>query len=82
MEFLRSFLRRRFAGKPLEALGNVGCFLRLVSYVDNRFTRKCEAFCSPFNERAIVVPINSHQCFIIFDFHLQNVAHILSCKVG
>ena len=31
MEFLRSFLRRHLAGKPMEASPNVGCFLRLVS---------------------------------------------------
>ena len=30
MEFLRSFLRRHFAGKPLVASRNVGCFLRLL----------------------------------------------------
>ena len=29
MEFLRSFLRRHFGGKPVLALRNVGCFLRL-----------------------------------------------------
>ena len=30
MEFLRSFLRRHLAGKPLVASLNVGCFLRLL----------------------------------------------------
>ena len=30
MEFLRSFLRRHFAGKPEVASPNVGCFLRLA----------------------------------------------------
>ena len=30
MEFLRSFLKRHLAGKPLVALPNVGCFLRLL----------------------------------------------------
>ena len=30
MEFLRSFLRLHFAGKPLVASRNVGCFLRLL----------------------------------------------------
>ena len=30
IEFLRSFLRRHFAGKPVAALPNVGCFLRLL----------------------------------------------------
>ena len=29
MEFLRSFLRRHFAGKPVVVSPNVGCFLRL-----------------------------------------------------
>ena len=29
MEFLSSFLRRHFAGKPVVASRNVGCFLRL-----------------------------------------------------
>ena len=32
MEFLRSFLRRHFAGKPVVALPNVGCFLRLKTH--------------------------------------------------
>ena len=31
MEFLRSFLRRHFAGKPVVASPNVSCFLRLTS---------------------------------------------------
>ena len=31
MEFLRSFLRRHLAGKPVVASPNVGCFLRLVN---------------------------------------------------
>ena len=30
MEFLRSFLRRHFARKPVAASRNIGCFLRLV----------------------------------------------------
>ena len=30
MEFLYSFLRRHFAGKPVVASRNVGCFLRLL----------------------------------------------------
>ena len=30
MEFLRSFLRRHFAGKPFVASRKVGCFLRLI----------------------------------------------------
>ena len=30
MEFLKSFLRRYFAGKPVVASRNVGCFLRLA----------------------------------------------------
>ena len=30
MEFLYSFLRRHFAGKPVMASRNVGCFLRLL----------------------------------------------------
>ena len=29
MEFLRSFLRRHFAGKPVVRLGNVACFLKI-----------------------------------------------------
>ena len=36
MEFLRSFLRRDLAGKPVVASPNVGCFLRLPQ------TRKLE----------------------------------------
>ena len=31
MEFLRSFLRRHLAGKPVVASPNVGCFLRLLN---------------------------------------------------
>ena len=30
MEFLSSFLKRDFAGKPVAASQNVGCFLRLT----------------------------------------------------
>ena len=30
MEFLRSFLRRHLAGKPLVELPNVSCFLKLT----------------------------------------------------
>ena len=30
MEFLRSVLRRHFAGKPVLSSRNVGCFLRLL----------------------------------------------------
>ena len=30
MEFLRSFLKRHLAGKPLVASPNVGCFLNLL----------------------------------------------------
>ena len=30
MEFLRSFLRRHFAGESVVASRNVGCFLRLI----------------------------------------------------
>ena len=30
MDFLRLFLRRHFAGKPVLGSRNVGCFLRLV----------------------------------------------------
>ena len=35
-EFLRSFLRRHFASKPVVASRNVGCFLRLVQDLDPR----------------------------------------------
>ena len=36
MEFLRSFLRRHLAGKPVEASLNVGCFLRLNKQITTR----------------------------------------------
>ena len=36
MEFLRLFLRRHFAGEPVEASPNVSCFLRLIVF--KRFT--------------------------------------------
>ena len=42
MEFLRSFLRRRLAGKLVVASPNVGCFLRLVN-----LTRKKVTFLGP-----------------------------------
>ena len=32
MEFLRSFLRRHLAGKPVVASRNIGCFRRLSSF--------------------------------------------------
>ena len=41
MEFLRSFLRRYTAGKPVEASPNVGCFLRLTLF-SNLFIRNVE----------------------------------------
>ena len=34
MEFLRSFLRRHFAAKPVVASRNVGSFLRPLSRID------------------------------------------------
>ena len=37
MEFLRSFLRRHLAGKPVIASPNVGCFLRLVTFMKRLF---------------------------------------------
>ena len=36
MEFLSSFLRRHFAGKPMVTTRNVGCLLRLVMYFYSR----------------------------------------------
>ena len=46
MEFLRSFLRRHLAGKPVVASPNVSCFLRLgfVQYFSNanKFVRISE----------------------------------------
>ena len=35
MDFLRSFLRRHLAGKPVVASPNVDCFLRLLNYWHN-----------------------------------------------
>ena len=37
MEFLRSFLRRHLAGKPVVASPNVGCFLRLANDYKKNF---------------------------------------------
>ena len=37
MEFLRSFLGRHLAGKPVVASPNVGCFLRLKIFILHRF---------------------------------------------
>ena len=48
MEFLRSFLRRHFAGKPVVAQRNFGCFLGLVLFIKvtdftvTCFIAKCE----------------------------------------
>ena len=46
MEFLRSFLRRHLAGKPVVASPNISCFLRLgfVQYFSNanKFVRISE----------------------------------------
>ena len=38
VEFLRSSLRRHFAGKPVVASRNVGCFLRLVETIIYSFS--------------------------------------------
>ena len=35
MEFLRSFLERHLAGKPMVASQNVGCYLRLGLVLDS-----------------------------------------------
>jgi len=40
MEYLRSFLRRHFAGKPLVASPNVGCFLKLQNRRNTSFVLK------------------------------------------
>ena len=44
MEFLRSFLRRHLAGKPVVASPNVGCFIRLSTFLidDLRTQANCE----------------------------------------
>ena len=47
MEFLRSFVRRHLAGKPVVASPNVGCFLRL---------HLCNELCSHFTEAKALVP--------------------------
>ena len=53
MEFLRSFLRRHFAGKPVVASPNVGRFLRLLQWVPSRsflkrtIIRRPETVCLP-----------------------------------
>ena len=46
MEFLRSFLRRHYAGKQLVASRNVGCFLRQECL----FTIKTEMYSSHARE--------------------------------
>ena len=49
MEFLRSFLPRHFAGKPVVALPNVGCFPRLR--INTFFSKKVpRAFLKYFGE--------------------------------
>ena len=48
MEFLRSFLRRHLAGKPMEASPNVGCFLRLVSVWKAPFAKLLICIFFPF----------------------------------
>ena len=35
MEFLRLFLRRHYARKPVVASRNVGCFLKLIKFISN-----------------------------------------------
>ena len=52
MEFVRSFLRRHFAGKPAVTSRNVGCFLRL----GKKQTTEEEPYC--------VLPLN--RVFIYF----------------
>ena len=67
MEFLRSFLRRPFAGKPVVASGNIGCFVRLVKARKNNSAwtgvifpllpqRSTSASCSP-EKREKIVPV-------------------------
>ena len=49
-EFLRSFLRRHFAGKPVVALRNVGLFLRLL-FNRCRYRRLCRLKPGPYLRR-------------------------------
>ena len=56
MEFLRSFLRRHFAGKPVVALWNFGCFLRLTVF---RW-RDCTVIKQLFAGKSMPKEIKSH----------------------
>ena len=57
MEFLRSFLRRHFAGKPEVSSRNVGCFLQLD-------------FMTTLNEKPLLISLSSH---FLTPFHKYNV---------
>ena len=39
MEFLPSFFKRQFAGKPAVVLKNYGCFLKLQTFPKSDFPR-------------------------------------------
>ena len=47
MKFMRSFLRRHFEGKPLVALQNVGCRLRLACHVRDNYFNSLPDHCDP-----------------------------------
>ena len=67
MEILRLFLRRHFAGKPVVASTNVGCFLRLKKYSDvtylvltilRVFLLTCSIKCISHNFSPLIVSIH------------------------
>ena len=65
MEFLRSFLRRRLAGKLVVASPSAGCFLRLVN-----LTRKKVTFLEP--------PVNSPSVYYLLKSLARRSIHELS----
>ena len=73
MEFLRSVLRRRFAGKPVLAFQNVGsCFLRLPSKMKASPFQGSHAPWKSFNFqiklKALKVLENCRRCWEVLEF--------------
>ena len=75
MEFLRSFLRRHLAGKPVVASPNVDCFLRLLFWRTN-FKSGIRS-CSQFKKDTLMSP----KC-VMRSVHLFAGTRALSVRVA
>ena len=59
MEFLRSFLRRHFAGKPVVTLRNVVCFLKIPTGNVNLFNINKEESLNCLSNDMIIILVRA-----------------------